>query len=221
LNLRPSGPQPDALPGCATPRAVQFTRRAVLQRCEHMFDDGARTSKVRTVRSDQAGRRLQLATHRTGPARQPLPGVSRRLPPRALLRQPEAVRRPGTHTQAGARLGADEVSDRVLRGPPMRRLRGGAPDGARVRPPSRHGIQHRVGTAVSQLAVGPRRDRQMRGRSAPIATGAGRCVGWAPFAPYSRQATAKYEAGDGTRTRDRSLEGSSVTATPRPRGGPV
>jgi hypothetical protein len=26
----------------------------------------------------------------------------------------------------------------------------------------------------------------------------------------------EYEAGDGTRTRDRSLEGSSVTATPRP-----
>jgi hypothetical protein len=38
LNQRPSGPQPDALPNCATPRSLpEFRAGSVLDRCEHAF----------------------------------------------------------------------------------------------------------------------------------------------------------------------------------------
>ena len=48
MNRRPSGPQPDALPGCATPRcSPEFRAASVPRRCEHVFGmrDGAAVQK--------------------------------------------------------------------------------------------------------------------------------------------------------------------------------
>ena len=53
MNLRPPGPQPGALPDCATPRGAQTTRRSVQERCEHMFVHDSRPQS--TLRYSRCG----------------------------------------------------------------------------------------------------------------------------------------------------------------------
>src|SRR6476659_9280976 len=86
LNRRPSGPQPDALPGYATPRGIPILRLGRLRAKtriapalhgvhyanirSHALVPWTHAEEVRTLRREQAGRGVRMAEARPRAARQ-------------------------------------------------------------------------------------------------------------------------------------------------------
>ena len=101
LNLRPPGPQPGALPDCATPRDASILRpmpdlSSVLRLCEHLFEDEHPANAHQTMRTlppVKGARRIRLAPEGKGPARQLLPPVSICTRTGALCGRPRALHR--------------------------------------------------------------------------------------------------------------------------------
>ena len=112
MNLRPPGPQPGALPDCATPRVGDRTSLTGTlpseARCEHMFVSRDRLGGAHAAAS-QAARRLRLATYGARSARHLLPAMPLGVREGALRREPAALHRPGAAREAGVCAGADAV----------------------------------------------------------------------------------------------------------------
>jgi hypothetical protein len=185
LNLRPPGPQPGALPDCATPRDASILRplpaSAVRLLCEHMFVPGKPTNTpLRTLLAVEAASRVCLASEGKGPARQLLSPVSGCIQTRALCGPPRALHRQCVATKARADRRAHGLPHRVLPRAAVRRLRRDRPSGPRVRPHRAQELQHLRGHPRPQMAVGTRRDRAVRGGlrelpSSPNSTPSGVC----------------------------------------------
>jgi hypothetical protein len=207
LNLRPPGPQPGALPDCATPRGRSILRPigptlSVRQAWEHMFDaDPIQPHQtMRTLPPVKGCGRVRLASEGKGPARQLLPPVSSCIQTRALCGPPRALRRQCVASKARADRRAHGLPHRVLPRAAVRRLRRGRPSGARVRPHRAQEVQYLRGHSWSQMAVGTRRDRAMRCGlrelpSSPNSTSSGVCS--CPSPKAGLRATNAYKRATG------------------------
>ena len=144
MNLRPPGPQPGALPDCATPRVRRILLRwSVRTRWEHVFVSEEPTS-LRSLRTEKPLEEFNWRREGARAARQHAAG--RAAPPTttSTTRQPPAVHRSGAASQAGARRERMLYLLDVLRGAPVRRLRRGRSGRPRVRPHRGQGVQHRA-----------------------------------------------------------------------------
>jgi hypothetical protein len=126
LNRRPFGPQPNALPGCATPRSPsEFTPGFHPTRGRTCVRSNGRerwAQEVRSIRRVEAFVGLRLAMESPPAAPQHVPTLPLRLPPRALLGEQAALHRAGASAKGGSSASAYDVADRVPQEPPMRRL---------------------------------------------------------------------------------------------------
>jgi len=100
------------------------------------------------------------------------------LSPGALPREQRALYRSSSTTQEGSARRTDAVSGCLLPQPPLRWLRWGGPDRARVRPPARQEILDLGGRSRPPLAGRPRRDCKVRRRLCKLSSAPHREAGW-------------------------------------------
>jgi hypothetical protein len=192
LNLRPLGPQPSALPDCATPRGyLHFdaspTRRSSGERtllsCEASMGTSVRIASVGAyedmwpLQQAEGRRRFCLAPESPGAAGQLLPPVSRRVQAGTLRGQQAEVHRFGAAAQEGHCCRAHRVSRGLSTRASLRGLRRGRSCGAGVRPSSGQEIQHREDLEGPQMADRPRRDGKVRGRLCKLSSAPHRTSG--------------------------------------------
>jgi hypothetical protein len=166
LNLRPLGPQPSALPDCATPRGVFILtdRRArCLRECLVCLICSAREA-MRALQEGEVAGGIRLATAGARAAGQLLPTLPLRVSPGALPGEQTALYRGCSTAQESAGRRADPVPGRFPTGASLRRLRRGRSRGARVRPPAGQEVWDLRWHAGSPLAGRARRDCKVRGR---------------------------------------------------------
>jgi hypothetical protein len=126
LNRRPFGPQPNALPSCATPRDQRVYGRfgpTGMRTCVRVATRKPRTEAMRSLRAAQTRFRVQLAPKTAAATRQPLSPLPLRVQTGALRSQSATVHRSSPQAEAGAGARAHHLPDRVLRQPSMRGLR--------------------------------------------------------------------------------------------------
>jgi hypothetical protein len=165
LNRRPFGPQPNALPSCATPRDQRVYGRfgpTGMRTCVRLATRKPRTEVMRPLRAAQTRFRVQLAPKTAAATRQPLSPLPLRVQTGALRSQSATVHRSSPQAEAGAGARAHHLPDRVLRQPSMRGLRRDRSGSSRIRPPPRQAVRHRAVPAVQELADHPGRNCQVR-----------------------------------------------------------
>jgi hypothetical protein len=201
LNQRPFGPQPNALPDCATPRVgLSLRHDSIRGRCAHRF------------RLDSDGHASVRAGARVTPRWRPGTGPPARSWKAHDLR---AAARTWEVVVAGAALPLG-----LRRGESVRELLQGAPRwvcGAAGERPVARAASRAVGGngPPGALHVHPNRE------STSVRTGMGAPALRLPARlPPSPAESGRLEAGDGNRTRTKSLEGSCAAVTPRPRAIP-
>jgi hypothetical protein len=175
LNLRPLGPQPSALPDCATPRGVLHSDESGY-RCRVGTSHWPKlvqgnvcsplwrclNEEMRPLRQGEVLRGICLAAKSSGAAGQLLSAMSRGVQAQALSRQPPALHRDGAEAKEGLGRRTHRVCRRVPARASLRRLRGGRPGGPRVRPPQGQEVRHRPRPPRPRLAKRARRDCKVR-----------------------------------------------------------
>jgi hypothetical protein len=177
LNLRPPGPQPGALPDCATPRG-RTDSTAPERRAKHVATipsaayvnicsyarRGQRqvVEALRSLSEAQADRAIRVAPKGPRTGRQLLRRVPCRLQKGALRGKRPALRSGCPCSQASPSGHACDISHRVLPRACLRRLRRDRPARARVRSQERQALQHFDRPEGPQLAERSRRDCQVR-----------------------------------------------------------
>ena len=147
MNLRPPGPQPGALPDCATPRDPSilrsFNTSAVRPSYEHMFVPD-KTERLRHCERYCNRSRWPSSPGIGGkrPARQLPSPMSGCIQTRALCGPPRALHRQCVASKARADRRAHGLPHRVLPRAAVRRLRRDRPSGPRVRPHRAQELQH-------------------------------------------------------------------------------
>jgi hypothetical protein len=183
LNLRPPGPQPGALPDCATPRGSAPDSRAIrrngrplrMRTYVRASGRGPRShTALLTMWGAPAGFNVCLAPPRPGAARHLLPRVPSRIQTRALSRQPRALHRSSDTPKRDAHSRAGAVPRRVSSRATLHRLRRVRPGRAGVRSPGGQGVRHLGGAAGPQMGGRAPRDRQVRGRLCKLSPSADR-----------------------------------------------
>jgi hypothetical protein len=152
LNLRPLGPQPSALPDCATPRGdcILPDRRPGGLTPTTREIRTLRHAQVRTLPWGEAAGGLCLAAEGSRASGQLLPTVPCRLQSRALPGSSPAIHQAGAGQKEGDRGRTARLSRRLSTRASLRRLRG-----------------HR-----------PRRDCKVRGRLCKLSSTPHRSSGW-------------------------------------------
>ncbi len=168
LNLRPPGPQPGALPDCATPRDPSILRSlpagAVCTVCEHMFVQDESQQRRRCGRCGHSKPIAEFVWHRKAKGQRD--NYCR--PCRAAYKQEHYAAHRERYVANASRRKRALIAERTayliefFRERPVRRLRRGRPPGAGVRPHRPQELQYLRGHPRSQMAVGTRRDRAMR-----------------------------------------------------------
>ena len=164
MNLRPLGPQPSALPDCATPRGV-FILTDWRTRCrwERLFASICWAGEtLRALQNGETAGRVCLASAGAGAARYVLTTMPRRVQAGALPGQQAALHRRRRAAEESPSPGEDDLSDRLLPRPSLRRLRRGRSSGAGVRPSARQKIRDLSGHTGAALAGRARRDCKVR-----------------------------------------------------------
>jgi hypothetical protein len=148
LNQRPFGPQPNALPDCATPREPRVYASFPSGRGANMRSmTGEETGSRKCYRCGQTKSVDDFAWRRkAGGQRDTFCRPCRSAYGREPLRgQPPAVHRSGREGKAHTEAGTHSLPDRVLQEPSLRRLRGGRSRRLGVRSSTRQVICYRPG----------------------------------------------------------------------------
>ncbi len=186
MNLRPPGPQPGALPDCATPRGVSdSTDKAAARiqppaavgtyvRVRHLRPD----KSLRPLRATQAAIGLRLAPKGSRATRQLLPDMWGGIQTRALRSASRPAHRERPPAQASYRRRARRAPHSVLPRAAVRGLRRDRSARPGVRPHRAQALQHRAGRPRPQLAVRAGRDRHVRRRLCKLSSSTNRLPGW-------------------------------------------
>jgi hypothetical protein len=167
LNLRPLGPQPSALPDCATPRGVihfDGSAGAVPMGTSVRLYMFAIHGEMLALQEGEARRGIRLAAPGAGAEGYLLPTLSRRVQAGALPGEQRALHRRSWTAQQSPSRRTDSVLGCFSTRASLRRLRRERSHRARVRPSSGQEVRDRKRHPRSQLARRPRRDCKVRGR---------------------------------------------------------